>query len=255
MYWFHCLHNVIYIIFSIIHEIKKLIRKRLRLGGYEDIVSFVGRFRFPPLLFIPLVSYDVSEVNTMGARKPDGGALAALLVLGGAFLFGGIVGCLLAGSVGGGGIDSLSSYLQGYLSAVHSGQAVAPGLLGLIWEQVRWPLFAVLLGLTALGLPGLPVLFAARGFFLAFSVGSFVRVFGPMGGIWAFPLFGLSGLFTIPVFFLLGAEGLTRLGKSPIAGNRALWYGLCACALALCVLAESFIAPSLLSLIAKLVSA
>ena len=39
-------------------------------------------------------------------------------------------------------------------------------------------LLALLLGFTALGLLGLPLLFAVRGFLLAFSIASFVRLFG-----------------------------------------------------------------------------
>lgn len=191
----------------------------------------------------------------MGTKRPEGGVLPALLTLGGAFLFGGVAGCLLAGLVDGGGMDMLNTYLQGWLAAVHSGGTDVPGLVSLIWELVRWPLLAAMLGFTVLGLPGLPVLFAARGFFLAFSIGSFVRMFGPMGGVWAIPIFGVSALFTIPVLFVLGVEGWARLRGSPVAGSRPLRYLFCAAVLCVCVLVEYFLVPSVLTAIAGFMTA
>ena len=104
---------------------------------------------------------------------PDGGFFPALAIVGAFFLAGGLAGCILASCVDGGGGESLSAYLQSFLSAARAGAVDAPAVLSLVWSTIRWPLLALLLGFTALGLLGLPILFAARGFLLAFSIASF----------------------------------------------------------------------------------
>ena len=83
---------------------------------------------------------------------PAGGLLPALITVASAFCIGGLAGMLLAAQVGGGGHDSLAAYIEGYLAAAKSGSVVlSPGLLSVLWESVRWPLFAFLMGFTALG--------------------------------------------------------------------------------------------------------
>ena len=94
------------------------------------------------------------------------GTLAAMAVLGMAFLLGGGAGCLLGGMVNGAGGSALSDYLQTYLTLAQDGTEGAPGFWAVLWEQMRFPLAALLMGFTALGVIGLPVLFAVRGLLL-----------------------------------------------------------------------------------------
>lgn len=194
---------------------------------------------------------------------PLGGMLPALVVLGAAFLLGGLIGCGLAASVGGGANDSLATYIQNYMAAAKAGITQPPELLPLVWEVVRWPLFALLLGFTALGVIGVPLLFFARGFLISFAVTSFVRMFGAAGGGLAFLFFGLTGLLAIPVLFVLGVQSfLTAIalaGRSRNQGKRLqplygraflVRCGICAAVLALCVLLEYFALPILLGALA-----
>ena len=117
-----------------------------------------------------------------------GGALPAL---GLSFLLGGLAGALMAALAGGEGARELSAYLSDYL--ILAGQeGAAARFCPLLWGRLRDLLIALILGMTALGAVGLPVLFAARGFLFAFSVGCFCRVFGGAGLFPAFALFGLS---------------------------------------------------------------
>ena len=60
--------------------------------------------------------------------------------------------------------ESLSAYLTHYLQAAGSGALQEPSLPALIWSSLRWPALALLLGFTALGLLGLPILFAVLRF-------------------------------------------------------------------------------------------
>ena len=192
------------------------------------------------------------------------GAAAAMLILSAAFLLGSIAGCLLAGRVDGGGGDALGNYLEGYFSVVLSGEPVRPEPLSLIWETVRWPLFTFVLGLTALGLLGIPILFLVRGFLLSFAIASFYRVLGTTGLAAALAVFGITGLICIPVLFVLGVQGFLSAGATVghLLGecrrtsflDRALLIrcGLCTAALGLSGLMEYFVIPPLLGSLATL---
>lgn len=176
---------------------------------------------------------------------PSSGSTAALLILSISFFLGGLAGCLLAKQVGGGGSDALSSYLEGYLSVVYSSGAARPEALSLFWEIVRWPLLAVALSLTPLGLLGLPVLFLVRGFLLSFAIASFFHVLGVFGLAFAFVVFGITGLICVPVLFILGVQGFLTAGamigrlmgegkRLPLFDHMTL-LRCCVCAAVLCV--------------------
>lgn len=178
------------------------------------------------------------------------GTLAAMAVLGMAFLLGGGAGCLLGGMVNGAGGSALSDYLQTYLTLAQDGTEGAPGFWAVLWEQMRFPLAALLMGFTALGVIGLPVLFAVRGFLFSFSVACFCRLFGGAGLIPALFLFGLPALLWAPALFVLGAQGMlgaygllrrvTGDSRYPLSYDTA--YGvrcaLCGGAVMLCVILE-----------------
>lgn len=166
----------------------------------------------------------------------------------------------MASSAGGG--EALAAYIESYLAAAHEGAAQVPALFPLAWHVARWALLALALSFTALGLIGIPALFAARGFLLSFAICSFVLVLGPAGYVVAFLLVGLGGLLEIPALFMIGTRGMLagrRLAGRPTGaqGRRAavlgrealLWYGICAAALAACVLVQMMVAPALLSLV------
>lgn len=193
---------------------------------------------------------------------PSGGRLSALAVLAAAFLLGGLVGCGLAASVSGGGNDTLAAYIQNYIAAAQAGITQPPELLPLVWEVARWPLLTLLLGFTALGIVGVPVLFAVRGFLFSFAVASFIRMFGTAGGGLAFLIFGFSGLLAVPVLFVLGVQSLTAsfalAGRTISKGKRLPLYdriyffrcAICIGVLTLCVLLEYIAVPALLSTMA-----
>lgn len=182
----------------------------------------------------------------MGRRERDqwdlpplgGAALALLCAL---FLLGGGAGCIFAGVAGGEGAEQLAGYLSDYLALARE-DPVPRALWPLIWEQMKYLLGTVLLGMTALGVVGIPALFLARGFFFSFSVGCFCRVFGWAGLIPALALFGLPALLWAPAFFLAGVQGLCGArcllrrilgdGRSPLPFAPGYWLRVCLC---LCV--------------------
>lgn len=131
------------------------------------------------------------------------GALAILAV---SFLLGGTAGCFLAALSGGAGLEELGGYLTDYLSLAREGD-LPRGSWSLLWGQAKYLLAVLVLGLTALGLVGLPVLFGIRGFFFSFPVACFCRVFGSRGLFPAFTLFALPALLWAPALFLAGVYG------------------------------------------------
>lgn len=195
---------------------------------------------------------------------PSDGSVPALAVTSAFFFLGGLLGCALAARVGGGGSDSLALYLERFVAAAGEQTVSAPPLFSLVWETVRWPLLVFVLGFTTLGVLGIPIVFFIRGFLLAFSIASFVRMFGGAGGLLAFFVFGVSGCVALPVLFILGVQGLlasrylaTRfLGEGrrspPYGQSYFLRCGLCAGALCVCVFLESVAVPALVAGGAKL---
>lgn len=147
--------------------------------------------------------------------------------------------------VGGAGQESLRAYLEGFLSTAQSGGTAVPALAVQLWDILRWPGLALLLGFTALGVLGLPLLFAVRGFLLAFSIAAFVQMFGSAGCLLAFLVFGVSGGLSIPALFVLGVQSLNAArslasrflgeGKAPSPYGKAYFLRCGGCAVALCV--------------------
>lgn len=190
---------------------------------------------------------------------PAGGTTQALIITAACFFLGGIAGCILASKVDGAAADSLNTYISAFLAAAGTGGVEAPALLPLLWEVARWPLITMLLGFTALGLLGIPILFAVRGFLFSFAIASFVRMFGAMGGLLAFLIFGLSGVVAVPALFILGVQGLNAsrclagkaLGegksRSPYGKRYFLRCGMCAAAFTVCVVLEYLVVPSMVT--------
>ncbi len=206
------------------------------------------------IFFLSLIG--CHEVTAMGKRigkKWDlqgSGALWALCLC---FLLGGAAGCLFAGAAGGESARALSAYLTGYLTLAQDG-TVPRSFLALLWARLRELLAAAALGVTVVGVVCLPVLFAARGFLFAFSVGCFCRVFGGPGLFPAFCLFGLPALLWAPALFLVGSQGLSW-GVSALSRGEArglaggvFWVrsALGLILALLCVLLEYFTVPTLL---------
>lgn len=183
-----------------------------------------------------------------------------LLAVGLAFLAGGLLGCGMALKTGEGGNSALAGYIQNCLQ-IWNGNGRTVSLPLLVWETVRFPAAAAALGFTALGVVGIPVLFFARGFLLAFSISSFVGIFGVSGGWMAFLLLGASGVAAVAPLFLLGRQGFAAsraLLRRFLGGRREgvvytrAYFALCGgCALFLlcCILFDYFAVPVLLRLI------
>lgn len=189
----------------------------------------------------------------------------ALAVLSAAFLLGGVTGCLLASLSGGAGAEELGGYLTGYLTLARE-DSLPRGVMPLLWGQAKYLLAVLVLGLTALGAVGIPILFGLRGFFFSFSAACFCRVFGGRGLLPAFFLFGLPALLWVPALFLSGVPGLLSArqllrraqgeGRGAAAPLNGAWWGragLCAGLTLAAGLLEYWAVPVLLRAAARVI--
>lgn len=192
------------------------------------------------------------------------GRSAAVVLLAGLFALGGVAGCVSAGLIHDPGGDLLN-YVRGYLALAAEDRA-STYFLNVFWQLVRVPVLTLILGLTALGVVGIPMLFAAKGFALCYAVSAFYRLLGPVGLAPAFVLFGLSALVWLPAFLGLGGQGVLSSygllrramgdGRYPLGydGRFLVRCGICAAALCLCVGIEYLAVPALLQEIAGVFS-
>lgn len=189
-------------------------------------------------------------------------SVSRLLFLALFFLGGILLGQVLAGKVPDGTGDELTRYLTDYVYLY--GQTAPEGRA--FWETVviyfRYPLLAVFLGFTSVGVVLLPVVAVAFGFFLSFSVSCFTAAFGGEGVLLALAVSGLRCALTLPSFFLLAVPswqtswalaGLS-LGRgqrcAPVVYGRVWWLraGLAAAVLLAGVCADHALSPVLLRL-------
>lgn len=149
--------------------------------------------------------------------------------------------------------QELSDYLHQYAQATAEGRGPSASALSVGAAYFRYPLAAVLLGLTAAGLALLPVLCVVQGFFLSFSIGCFARALGRGGVYLALAAFGPRCLFVLPCTLLLTVQGLSaalrrREAQRPGLPEAGYWRraGLCCLVLLLGAALELTLVPRLL---------
>lgn len=188
--------------------------------------------------------------------SPTAEGTPALAVTAAFFTFGGLAGNFLAFRLSGSGLETMTAYLRRFLEAAQAAELNAPSLPELLWRSFRWPLGAILLGFSALGILGIPVLSAMRGFLLAFSIASFTMAYGHGGLAAAFFLLGIPGIFSVPAFLLLTTQSFsTACALAGGAGRREFPFhrehlfrcGVCAAAVCLSLLTECYLVPGLVS--------
>lgn len=133
----------------------------------------------------------------------------ALAVNTAAFALGALCGFGLAGWLSGRGGLSLGPWLESYAKGLSVAGMADVSFWAVLWDAVRWPLFVLLLGYTALGVWMVPMMFALRGFFLCFCVAA-LSAAGKGGFLLALVLLGVGELIGLPAFFLLGAHSWTQ---------------------------------------------
>ena len=179
--------------------------------------------------------------------------LTRLAVLSACFVLGALGGFLFSALSG----DSpeLLDYLRQYFRSAGEGGGPELSLGAVIWDLLRWPLAAFLLGLTPVGAAGIPVLMGARGFLLAFAATTFARRFHLPGLAAALAAFGVTMLVAVPVLFAVAEDAfrqsLSRLPGSASAparwSERVAALAPCAGLLVLAAALQQTVMPALFS--------
>ncbi|UOO36858.1 stage II sporulation protein M [Oscillospiraceae bacterium CM] len=133
------------------------------------------------------------------------------------FICGAIAGTVSAGLIHDG--TTLRHYLESYLSSFSGASASKPALFSAVVTNFKYQLLTVFFGLSVFGVVLIPLLSAARGFFLCFSVSAIVRLFGGRGVLLSLSIFGMNTLLTLPCFFIIA---LTAYSASLSLLKRAL---------------------------------
>ncbi len=142
----------------------------------------------------------------MTKEKGRGKVPVALAINSLAFALGSLGGFCLVRWLSGRGLLDLPGWLESFALGLTTEGAGDVSFLAVLWDAVRWPLFVLLLGCTALGVWMIPVMFALRGFCLCFTVSALAGA-GQGGFPLALVLLGLGGVVKLPAFFLLGVRG------------------------------------------------
>lgn len=179
--------------------------------------------------------------------------LTRLAVLAVCFLAGALSGFLF--SVLGGESPELLDYLRQYFQTAGQGGGLEPSLGAVIWDLIRWPLAAFLLGLTSAGAAGVPLLLGARGFLLAFAATTFARLFHLPGVAASLAAFGVTVVIAVPVLFVVAEDAFRQsLSRLPgAASSPARWservraLAPCAGLLVLAVALQQTVMPALFS--------
>ena len=170
--------------------------------------------------------------------------------------------CFGLGALGGflfsalsGDSPELVDYLRQYFLSAGEGSGLEPSLVAVVWDLIRWPLAAFLLGLVPVGAAGIPVLMGARGFLLAFAATTFARLFHLPGLAAALTVFGVTALVAVPVLFAVAEDAfrqsLRRLPGAVSAparwSERAAALAPCAGLLVLAAALQQTVMPALFS--------
>lgn len=197
-------------------------------------------------------------------HAPNTSISVSLAILSAILLCGVVAGCITASYIGGDSGKTLSDYMTRYVTSIGSEAGAISLLPGTAWNIYKYPIFAFVFGFTVLGIVLIPATVALRGFFLAFSIGTMIRLFGYQGMVLALAIFGIQTLIGIPCLLVISAQGFAAArsfarmmsgGKRVVIGSvfpkgYFLIFGVCMAALFAVTLLEVFVTPKIVALVA-----
>lgn len=157
----------------------------------------------------------------------------------------------------------ISTYLADFLHLKGKRGSSAPAVIGILTCYFRAPLFAFLLGFTALGTVLIPVLCCFEGFLFSFSLFSFALSLGTQRFALLIALFSFRMLFLLPCILVSAAAAWekSRALSRRFAGSRfrpmeqevSYWsrFGIVCVCLFLGSLLELWLLPQFLLLAAR----
>lgn len=143
--------------------------------------------------------------------------------------------------------SELQRYLDGYVALAAKRSLSGETVLQTLVCFFRAPALAFLLGFASIGVAALPLLFAAQGFLLSFSMFSFAAAMGRESFLLLPALFAIRMLFVLPCTFVLGTAALEKayalallsLGSGkrarPVLYGTPYWYRFVVCCVCLLI--------------------
>lgn len=107
-------------------------------------------------------------------------------------------------------LAQLGAYVQSYAQLADGRSQQPVSVLSAAAAYLRYPLLAFLFGLSAAGVALIPLLCAAQGFFLSFSMCCFAAALGRDGVLLALAALGLRCLFVLPCTLCLADAGFAQ---------------------------------------------
>lgn len=177
------------------------------------------------------------------------------------FVCGVLLGTFTVSTISETGSSALYGEVAEYIDQLESGGIIRADIISAIISAFKYPLLVFFLGFSIPGFALVPAVVGIRGFYLSFSIATFVKVFGSGGALVAFGLFGLTALITVPCLFVLSARsfsssyglwrifrGKSRAGMSRNLGSGNVFFGVITLAVLFAsVLIELYITPLFVS--------
>jgi len=179
-----------------------------------------------------------------------------LLVLGGCFLLGNLLGGIFLTMADGSGMQGLQEYLLDYFRLI-SDRCGENRFLAVVWGQAKPMMILGLFSVLPVRQVLMPAFFIVRGLLLGFSNACLFSVFGKIGLVLSGVLFLIPALFWVPAQFLFSLWALTRLpsvwpraAAQTTKENRVLWEEtgyliICLVLMVLCIWLEYAVLPAL----------
>lgn len=131
--------------------------------------------------------------------RRDYASFVYLAVISSAFLCGCVIGSFCAGYVD--ADSAVYRYLNAFISAGADG-LTTPGFLSVVMFNSAFFVASFVCGFSSLGVISIPLLSAARGFCITFTVAAVIRVFGKAGILLSVSLCGFGLAVTLPCLFV-----------------------------------------------------
>lgn len=139
---------------------------------------------------------------------PKVGGEHGLLLLGGCFILGSLIGTLLVARFWSGGEASVSAYLSEWALGLEETHRQPFDWLTELFHHLRFPVAVLLFGFVPIGVGAIPILFCVRGVLISFTASAFLKLYAWRGMAATLLLYGPAELLGLFLQFVVGVHAL-----------------------------------------------
>ena len=158
-----------------------------------------------------------------------------------------LLGCIAVRYVSDTAVAQLTSYLDTYIKLRNTRADLSSFLISIV-VYFRYILLLFLLSFSPVGIFFIPLVCMIQGFGLSFATTMFVRCVGKRF-LTLVSLFGLRCIFILPAMLCCGSAAILSASRGKESRGKEFWsrFAVCAFALFIGAVLESFIVPSIFS--------